>query len=158
MIRVTRKTTESVMEVRLTPPPVQQDYRSKITTPLPFLNHMIEHIVWRSGYNIETKIELPDFDLTHVVCEDLGITMGKAFAAQLKQNTPQAFMDSAMLSASLTKHVVCGGSFKAAPILNWKQTAFRRSAKEWTARTCPPFWKDLHRARAARYKFSCKKA
>lgn len=54
MIRVTRKTTESVMEVRLTPPPVKQDYRSKITTPLPFLNHMIEHIVWRSGYNIET--------------------------------------------------------------------------------------------------------
>lgn len=89
MIRVTRKTTESIMEVRLTPPPVKSDYRSKIETPLPFLNHMIEHIVWRSGYNVETHIELPDFDLTHVVCEDLGITMGKAFAAQLQQNTPQ---------------------------------------------------------------------
>lgn len=89
MIRVTRKTTESVMEVRLLPPPVKADYRSKITTPLPFLNHMIEHIVWRSGYNIETEIALPDFDLTHVVCEDLGITLGKAFAAQLQKNTPQ---------------------------------------------------------------------
>lgn len=89
MIRVTRKTTESEMEVRLSPPPVQADYRSKIKTPLPFLNHMIEHIVWRSGYNIETRLELPDFDLTHVVCEDLGITLGKAFAAQLQKNVPQ---------------------------------------------------------------------
>ncbi len=88
MTRVTRKTTESKMEVCVSPPPVDAQYRSKIQTPLPFLNHMIEHLVWRSGYNIETAIELPDFNLTHVVCEDLGITVGKAFAAQLKKNIP----------------------------------------------------------------------
>jgi len=78
MITVTRKTTESEIEVKLSGGPVAPDYRAKIDTPLPFLSHMIEHIVWRSGINIETKVKLDKFELSHLVCEDLGITLGKA--------------------------------------------------------------------------------
>ena len=72
MIKVTRKTTESEIEVILKGGPVAPDYRQKIDTPLPFLSHMIEHIVWRSGINIETKVKLDKFELSHLVCEDLG--------------------------------------------------------------------------------------
>ncbi len=54
------------------------DYRKDIQTPIPFLNHMIEHIAYRGGFNIKTRIKLADFTLTHVIAEDLGIAMGKA--------------------------------------------------------------------------------
>lgn len=78
MITVKRETTESKITVKLSEPPVREDYRRAINTPVPFLNHMIEHIVWRSGLNIGVEIELDKFDLTHVVFEDVGMTVGKA--------------------------------------------------------------------------------
>ena len=58
--------------------PLRPDYRKYIKTPITFLNHMIEHIAYRGGFNIETDMELDEFTLTHVICEDLGIAMGKA--------------------------------------------------------------------------------
>ena len=84
MIKVTRKTTESNIEVSVSGGRVSPDYRKNIITPMPFLSHMIEHIVWRSGINIATKIELADFALAHLVCEDLGQAVGKALAAYLE--------------------------------------------------------------------------
>ncbi len=86
MIEVTRKTTESSMTVRLSEGPVAKDYRQKIKTPLRFLNHMIEQTVWRSGFNIETEVSLSDFQLAHLVTEDLGQAVGKAFARYLSSN------------------------------------------------------------------------
>lgn len=82
---ITRKTSESSMEVKLYEGPVKPDYRSKIKTPLPFLSHMIEQLVWRSGFNIETCVSLSDFQLAHLVTEDLGQTMGRAFAQYLEK-------------------------------------------------------------------------
>ncbi len=79
MVVVKRETTESTITVKISPAPISADYRKKINTPIPFLSHMIEHIVWRCGFNIEVGIELDKFDLAHVVCEDLGQTMGRAF-------------------------------------------------------------------------------
>jgi imidazoleglycerol-phosphate dehydratase len=78
MITVKRESTESVIRVTLDGPPVKADYRSAIRTPIPFLNHMLEHIVWRSGLNLGVDVTLDKFDLTHVVCEDAGMTVGKA--------------------------------------------------------------------------------
>ena len=77
-VQVTRKTTESEMKVVFDFSPIKPDYRKKINTTIPFLNHMIEHIAWRGEFNIETDIKLDEFTLTHVICEDLGIAMGKA--------------------------------------------------------------------------------
>lgn len=85
MIKVTRKTSESTMQVLLSEGPVKKDYRSKINTPLPFLNHMIEQTVWRSNFNIETTVSLTNFCLTHLVTEDLGQALGKAFARLLEK-------------------------------------------------------------------------
>ncbi len=77
-IEVTRKTTESEMSVILDFSSLSSNYREKINTPITFLNHMIEHIVWRSGINVEVDVTLDKFLLTHVICEDLGIALGKA--------------------------------------------------------------------------------
>ena len=72
-IKVTRKTTESEMNVVLDFAPLKKDYRKYIKTPIPFLNHMIEHIAWRGEFNIDVDLKLDEFVLTHVICEDLGI-------------------------------------------------------------------------------------
>lgn len=85
-IKAVRKTTESQMTVVLDFSPIRPDYREKINTPIPFLNHMIEHIAWRGGFNIEVDIKLDKFTLTHVICEDLGITLGKAIAEFVRRN------------------------------------------------------------------------
>lgn len=77
-IKAVRKTTESVMGVILDFSPLAPNYREKICTPIPFLNHMIEHIAYRAGFNIKTTTELTDFTLVHVIAEDLGIALGKA--------------------------------------------------------------------------------
>lgn len=84
-VKVTRKTTESEMSVILDFSPIKKDYRDKINTPIPFLNHMIEHIAWRGGFNIEVSVELDKFLLTHVICEDLGIAFGKAVAEYINK-------------------------------------------------------------------------
>ncbi|MEE0943923.1 MAG: hypothetical protein UIM24_00525 [Clostridia bacterium] len=84
-IEVTRTTTESGMSVILDFSPLSDDYREKINTPLTFLNHMIEHIAWRSGINITAEVKLDKFTLTHVICEDLGIALGKAIAEYVKR-------------------------------------------------------------------------
>ena len=84
-VKVTRKTTESEMSVVLDFSPVKSDYREKINTPIPFLNHMIEHIAWRGGFNIEVSVKLDKFLLTHVICEDLGIALGKAMAEYISK-------------------------------------------------------------------------
>ena len=77
-ITVTRKTTESRITVTLDFSPIKADYRKHIKTPITFLNHMIEHIAWRGGFNIDIDMELDEYTLTHVICEDLGIALGKA--------------------------------------------------------------------------------
>lgn len=91
-IEVTRQTTESKMTVVLDFAPLANDYRKKINTPITFLNHMIEHIAWRSGINIETEVELDGFCLTHVICEDLGIALGKAIAEFLKRSAGEGII------------------------------------------------------------------
>lgn len=58
--------------------PLRPDYREKINTSITFLDHMLEHIAWRGGFNIEVNAELDKFALTHVICEDLGMALGKA--------------------------------------------------------------------------------
>ena len=77
-ITVTRKTTESNITVTLDFSPIKPDYRKHIKTPITFLNHMIEHIAWRGDFNIDIDMELDEYTLTHVICEDLGIALGKA--------------------------------------------------------------------------------
>lgn len=86
VITVKRKTTESEITVVLDFGEFKKDYRKRIKTPLPFLNHMIEHIAWRSEVNIEVDVKLDEFNLSHLVCEDVAITLGKAVGEYIKDN------------------------------------------------------------------------
>ncbi len=90
-VTATRKTTESSVKVVIEKGALRPDYRSYIKTPLPFLNHMIEHIAWRAGLNIETELNLPDFQLIHLVTEDLSMTLGKAVAEFVRVNHPSGY-------------------------------------------------------------------
>ncbi len=85
-ILVTRKTTESNISVRLDFSGIASDYRKRINTGILFLDHMIEQLVWRSEITIDTSVSLDRFHLSHVICEDLGITMGKAFLKAVRDN------------------------------------------------------------------------
>ncbi|MGE4284377.1 MAG: imidazoleglycerol-phosphate dehydratase [Clostridia bacterium] len=86
VITVKRKTTESEITVILDFNEFKSDYRKRIKTPLPFLNHMIEHIAWRSEVNIEVDVRLDEFNLNHLVCEDVAITFGKAVGEYIRDN------------------------------------------------------------------------
>ncbi len=89
IVSVTRRTTESEIKVTLDFNEFKKDYRKRIRTPLPFLNHMIEHIAWRSETNIEVDVKLDEFNLNHLVCEDVAITFGKAVAEYVKDNASE---------------------------------------------------------------------
>ena len=90
-ICVSRKTTESSIRVTIEKGAVKPDYRKKIQTPLPFLNHMIEHIVWRAALNIAIEMELDEFTLTHLVCEDVAMTLGKAVGEYVATNAVSGY-------------------------------------------------------------------
>lgn len=90
-ITATRKTTESQVKVVIEKGELKPDYRSHIKTPIPFLNHMIEHIAWRAALNIHIELDLPDFQLVHLVCEDVSMTLGKAVGEFVRQNHPSGY-------------------------------------------------------------------
>ncbi|MBQ4146019.1 MAG: hypothetical protein IJD36_05275 [Clostridia bacterium] len=90
-ITVTRKTTESSIKVTIEKGNLSPDYRKKIATPIPFLNHMIEHIAWRAALNIEIEMELSDFQLCHLVTEDVSMTLGKAVGEFVRLNNPSGY-------------------------------------------------------------------
>ena len=90
-ITATRKTTESSVKVIIEKGELAADYRSKIRTPLPFLNHMIEHIAWRAGLNIDISLDMPDFQLLHLVTEDVSMTFGKAVGEYVRLNRPSGY-------------------------------------------------------------------
>lgn len=90
-ITATRRTSESSVKVMIEKGALWSDYRDHIRTPLPFLNHMIEHIVWRSGLNIDIELDLPDFQLIHLVTEDVSMTLGKAVGEFVRLNKPSGY-------------------------------------------------------------------
>ena len=90
-ITATRKTTESSVSVTIEKGTLRPDYRQYIRTPLPFLNHMIEHIAWRAALNIDIKMELDEFQLVHLVTEDVSMTLGRAVGEFVRQNTPSGY-------------------------------------------------------------------
>ena len=78
-IKVERKTAESRIVVILDDGPRDPEAKKKLKTPLEFFNHMLEHIAWRSQLNMAIEVEMDHFSLNHLVCEDVGITLGRAF-------------------------------------------------------------------------------
>lgn len=78
-VTVERKTRESFIQVYLEDGPRDLEGKHKLKTSLTFFNHMLEQIAWRSELNIGVEVEMDHFFLNHLVCEDVGLTFGRAF-------------------------------------------------------------------------------
>lgn len=78
-VTVERKTRESVITVYIDDGPRDLEAKKKLKTTLTFFNHMLEQIAWRSELNIGVEVEMDHFFLNHLVCEDVGLTFGRAF-------------------------------------------------------------------------------
>lgn len=77
-IRIVRQTSESEIAVELDRGPRDPEMRKRLDTPIPFFNHMLEHVAWRGQVNLSVDVRLDRFELAHVVTEDVGITLGRA--------------------------------------------------------------------------------
>ncbi|MFZ7104795.1 MAG: imidazoleglycerol-phosphate dehydratase [Peptococcaceae bacterium] len=86
---VERGTAESKILIELDDGPRNPQLKKEINTPLVFFNHMLEQIAWRSELNIGIKVELDHFFLNHVICEDLGIALGRACKELLERKIPE---------------------------------------------------------------------
>jgi len=100
-IRVERKTAESKIVAIIDDGPRNSEAKRDLETPLIFFNHMLEQIAWRSELNIKVKVELDHFFLNHVVCEDVGITLGRAFQELVMQKMGEGIKAYGSASATI---------------------------------------------------------
>ncbi|KYP80302.1 imidazoleglycerol-phosphate dehydratase [Ferroacidibacillus organovorans] len=77
-ITVTRKTKESTMVIVFGRGERDVELKQRLKTPLPFFNHMLEHVVWRGELTLSIDVQLDVYHLVHVITEDTGIAFGKA--------------------------------------------------------------------------------
>jgi len=80
-VYVKRTTRESTINVSVEDKEDRKD--PDINTGINFLDHMVETISWRSCFNISLKLE-HEIKLKHVIAEDAGIVVGRAFEVLLK--------------------------------------------------------------------------
>ncbi len=117
-IRVTRKSNETAITVEIEKGEPFQNYKKRIKTPLPFLNHMIEHIVWRAGLNIAIDMDFDEFELIHLICEDAGMTLGKAVGEFVRLNLPSGYgSGTGMIDEACADAVI---SFEDRSLFNFK--------------------------------------
>ena len=77
---VTRNTSETKVSVRLN---LDGSGRGRIATGIPFLDHMLEQVVRHGVFDIEVSAEGDLHVDAHHTVEDIGITLGQAFARAL---------------------------------------------------------------------------
>lgn len=85
-VAIRRETRESDIELAVTFGARDPDL--PLDTGIDFLNHMLEMIAWHGGLNITARYRTKRFDLSHVVCEDLGIAMGRCVRRVLERRIP----------------------------------------------------------------------
>ena len=76
-VALRRMTRES--DVRVAVRRGEEVIKYRFDTGILFLNHMLEQIAWRSGCNLEADFREIQSSLSHLVCEDVGMVMGRAF-------------------------------------------------------------------------------
>ncbi|MFQ5406268.1 MAG: imidazoleglycerol-phosphate dehydratase [Candidatus Micrarchaeia archaeon] len=91
-----RKTRESIVSAK-----VQTDAMRdfQINTQKAFLNHMIETLAWRSCMNLDVKIESKQWVLAHVIAEDSGIVLGRAFRQMFEEKSVEGIEGNAFAFA-----------------------------------------------------------
>ncbi len=90
-VALVRETRESFVEASLD---VTARRDSLVTTGLAFFDHMLEQIAWNACLNVEVRFTAKRYRLTHVITEDVGLTLGRA-AGRLAQERLAAGVDAA---------------------------------------------------------------
>ncbi|MFN3527990.1 MAG: imidazoleglycerol-phosphate dehydratase [Candidatus Altarchaeaceae archaeon] len=94
-VKVERKTKECKIIVKIS----EEEKECKINTGINFLNHMIETISLRSGFSIDVNVEIERFSLQHVIAEDTGIAIGKAFLEIFKSKINEGIQGNGFFNA-----------------------------------------------------------
>lgn len=119
----TRKTAESEISVKIDFGTGWPDPKKYLQTPMPFFNHMLEQLIWRGEFNLDLNVAVKDFFLTHVICEDVGTTLGRAMRAAVEKRQESglraygfayATIDEALARAVLSFEGRASFSFTAA--------------------------------------------
>jgi imidazoleglycerol phosphate dehydratase HisB len=61
---------------------------AELATTLAFFDHMLEMLGWYLDAAVDASYEARTFRLTHVVCEDVGLSLGAAVAAAIRDRVP----------------------------------------------------------------------
>lgn len=86
-IEVTRETRESSIE--LTVSFGERDEDPQLDTGIEFFNHMLEMTAWYGGFNLRATYKPKRFNLSHVVCEDIGVVFGHAIRRTIEKRIPE---------------------------------------------------------------------
>jgi imidazoleglycerol-phosphate dehydratase len=84
-VHVHRETRESLAEVVLDGGPRREGV---IDTGLAFFDHMLETIAWNACLNLDVHFSHKRYRLTHVITEDIGLTVGHAVARLVRERLP----------------------------------------------------------------------
>jgi imidazoleglycerol-phosphate dehydratase len=71
------------------------------TTGLAFFDHMLEMLSWYGGCTITAGYEPLTYRLTHVICEDIGLALGAACQAALRDRTAEGVEGSGFAFGSI---------------------------------------------------------
>lgn len=86
-VKAKRITRETVIEAEVNLGERDPKLKEGIDTNIPFLDHMIETVAWRSCINIGISISCISYKLFHTLAEDSGIILGNIFQELLKNRT-----------------------------------------------------------------------
>lgn len=100
-VKAKRITRETVIEAEVNLGERNLKLKEGINTNIPFLDHMIETIAWRSCINIGISIRSIGYKLFHTLAEDSGITLGNIFRELLKNKNESGVEGSGVGFAAL---------------------------------------------------------
>ena len=82
---VARRTREAALEVAID---LGEPRASRPATTPNFFDHMLEMLGWYLDAAVDATYEPLTFRLTHVICEDTGLALGRAAAAVIRSRIP----------------------------------------------------------------------
>ena len=79
--RTTRESREALVRVALD---FGERRQPKLLTTLNFFDHMLEMLGWYGDFVVDASYDVKTFRLMHVVLEDIGLALGAASAAAIR--------------------------------------------------------------------------
>lgn len=117
---------------------------SDVDTPLPFLTHMVEQIAKHGAFDLEVRAE-GDVDIDgHHTTEDLGIVLGRAFAAALGDKVGIARYGWATLPMDEAR-ATCTLDLSGRPFFVWEVPMPKAKLGTWDTELAEVFFEGFAR-------------